>query len=514
MKIERMVDQQVETERSLRRLEKRRGHERRREAEAGGFIASAIEEQSDAMARFTVSPTPDAFLQRERLQGTMPAVAKALFKVEVVDPNINRRIKKISEQPQKATEDDKALVTAVVLGKAKVLEENQSLDRKEKKRLKDFKDTLLQGVGKTISSLGGRRALGITTAFSLALTACGTAVTPEAPEPGQGTESITTEVAKTPTPKATLTPSPSSTATETQTATATPSILLEHGPGSRGSFEKEYPSTLGLEEVKLLLSKEGLLPGGFWNDLEVKKKIEEMELLLNKSRSKDADEVEGEFDVGVVYWGEGEDFWWDIVIKDSEEKIVAWLMIGNDSTETEWRYAEEPTWDPNFNPEKDKFKFGQPPEKLHPDNYYELVLYKGHRILVEIDYREEMPIRWLNTTEQKMKFLEGITFPFLTPEQKSKAISYKAAKGLAAQDCTLTYFALPKDIIALEAYLDGLYERAGLDRNDPRIEFMGQNAGYGGCWVGSALDGYPASGTMIYEDSKGQLITIPVVDAW
>jgi hypothetical protein len=344
---------------------------------------------------------------------------------------------------------------------------------------------------------------------SFALGACTGKIEPTEPV---GAETTMTEVAPVPSEEV-KTATPSKTPTKESSPTATPSVFIEHGPKVKS--KEEYPSVLKQTEVSSRLNQESQIPEGFQNDFESKSIIQDANDLFEGGKTED--------ETGkptIVSWGEGKDFWWDIVIENEEGGVTSWLMIADDSTETGWRYAEGPMWDSDFNPGKDEFKFGKLPEKFHPDNHYELILYEGHRIPVEIDHIGEVPIRWLNVENQKMELLEGVPFPSLTPEQEEVAIDY-FTQGLrmAAEDCMRTPYTIQalkydeKMQEELNAYLRALYERVGLSSSsrDPEILVVTQEARGTGCWVGAAgkadqMD----SGTMFYENAGGELITVPV----
>lgn len=183
-----MPEQKIETGHSSRKLEKRKT---RKESK---FITSGIEEQSGAMARWSLSPTPIPSYGK-----TIPELAEALSFVEIVDPHIEKRIKEISKEDREMTEDDIAFAASVALAKAKVVENEGGLEPKAKEGLAEYKKTILSGIGKIIGKTGGEKALHTTAAISLALTACSTAVTPKNPEATQRVEAIATETVQIPT---------------------------------------------------------------------------------------------------------------------------------------------------------------------------------------------------------------------------------------------------------------------------------------------------------------------------
>jgi hypothetical protein len=250
MRIERMPEKQVETKHSPRKPEKREAPGKSVEA----FVVLGIEAQSKALARWSLSPTP-----LPPLEGTLPEVAEVLSQIEIVDPNIKKRIKEISKKDKGMTKDDMAFTASVALAKARVVEDEGSLTLKEEKRLKKFKDTVLKGVGETIAKVGGKKALPIAAALSLSLTACGTAVTPKTPEDIQGVEPVATEVVESPTPfqSETTTPTIEPTPTTEPTPTIEPINVI-------GDVEVS-----GVGEFKLVDTNEGQLLEGFEDPLQM-----------------------------------------------------------------------------------------------------------------------------------------------------------------------------------------------------------------------------------------------------
>ena len=185
-----MPEQKIETGHSPIKFEKRKVHEKNREA----FIVSGIEEQSDAIARWSLSPTPIPSFRK-----TKPEMAEALSYIEIVDPNIGERVREVLERPEKMTKDDMVFITSVALAKTKVAEDEGGLILKEKRCLEQFKKTVLSGVGKIIGKTGGEKALRATAAISLALTACTPAVVPQTLEATQRIEPTATETVQVPT---------------------------------------------------------------------------------------------------------------------------------------------------------------------------------------------------------------------------------------------------------------------------------------------------------------------------
>lgn len=133
MKAERMTDHQVETQRSLSWIKERQAREEKRDTKAESFVVSGNRDCSEALARFTLSPTPTALLERE-----------------INDPKI-------------------------------------------KKELDGLADKVLKGVGGFLA--GRRRALTVTSTLALVATACGPLISPESTSLPSPAEPVITEVA-------------------------------------------------------------------------------------------------------------------------------------------------------------------------------------------------------------------------------------------------------------------------------------------------------------------------------
>ena len=144
------------------------------EREVVDFIASGIDYLSDSMARFSVSPTPDAILRIEEaalVAEADEAIARALSAVEVSDPNFANL--DLSE--------DAADAYAITIAKAKAAEE-QVQNFRVKEALGNFRDRILNSAGRAIGQIGGKKALTATAGLSLVVAACGPLISPQPQE--------------------------------------------------------------------------------------------------------------------------------------------------------------------------------------------------------------------------------------------------------------------------------------------------------------------------------------------
>ena len=211
MKTEIIPERHVELKSGPKKFEKREL------SEVSRFVASGIEQQSDAISRWSLSPTSTLFVGE-----SMPEVVGALSEIEIVDPNIEKRVKEVSKKDRNITDDDIAFIASVALAKAKVVENEGSLDSKAKESLTRFKKTVLSGAVKRIGRVRGK-ALRITTAMALVLAACSTAVIPETPEVTQRVEAVATETIQVPTEA----PTPTETEEVVEEAIEDESLLTE-----------------------------------------------------------------------------------------------------------------------------------------------------------------------------------------------------------------------------------------------------------------------------------------------
>src|SRR3989344_4141919 len=161
------------------------------EREVVDFVASGIDHLSDSMARFSVSPTPDAILavQEAALSAEADAaIAQALSAIEVSDPNFANL--DLSE--------DAADAYAITIAKAKAAEE-QVQDSRVKEALGNFRDRILDSAGRAIGQIGGKKALTATAGLSLVAAACGPLIGPQPQETPVAPQPDSTEVAPAPT---------------------------------------------------------------------------------------------------------------------------------------------------------------------------------------------------------------------------------------------------------------------------------------------------------------------------
>jgi len=211
-----MTDHQTETQRSLSWLKERQAREEKRDTRES-FVIGGIRDYSGALARFTVSPTPTALLERDSLlSGVDEEIAKVLSKVEVVDPHFgNLDVSK----PQDLTD-----ATALTIAKAKALKREFNKDPEVKKELDRFADKVLRGVG---GFLVGNRKKMLVVAQSLILVSCARLISTEIVSLPSPTEPVVTVVASIP-------PEP----TSTKEAPPTP-VTIASGrpyPGSDAGF--------------------------------------------------------------------------------------------------------------------------------------------------------------------------------------------------------------------------------------------------------------------------------------
>lgn len=197
----------------------------------------------------------------------------------------------------------------------------------------------------------------------------------------------------------------------TQEPFTEPTSFLEVGPEATPSVSVSYPTSLSVEEILTLLDGGGALPDGFNEDPEVSALVDTRTNWLRQAGLNVDDASRDDYVIPtIITWGQGDSFRWDVVPKDKSGNIVGWLQISDVSIETGWRFAESPSWDPNFDPNVDQYRFDLP-EKLFAGNLFEVILVGGeYKVLVEVDHNG-MPLRWLNALQQEMRLAAGVEIP-------------------------------------------------------------------------------------------------------
>jgi len=155
---------------------------------------------------------------------------------------------------------------------------------------------------------------------------------------------------------------------------------------------------------------------------------------------------------------------WYIYPVDTQGNIVGWLELKDDTSQTGWRFAEQPTWDSKFSPSKDEFRFGLP--ALHDSrNHFEIDVIGGSTILVEVT-PEGDPQFWNSITMKTTLAIEGAV-----PQKPEYTFGLK--EGMTIAECNKLI--INKDGTIPEEFLK--QERAWVAANRPAFQDM-QKWGY------------------------------------
>ncbi|MFH0749768.1 MAG: hypothetical protein V1917_02515 [Candidatus Gottesmanbacteria bacterium] len=183
--------------------------------------------------------------------------------------------------------------------------------------------------------------------------------------------------------------------TETKVPTDIPIYYpTETGPESKPEASVIYPQALSVEQVQSLMKdKPKPMSGELLNDPGVKEIVARHTEWVRSAGLN--------VDVVPVTTSDGH---WFIELQNKDGSIAGWLKIADTSSQSGWRYGEQPTYDSQFKPSKDKFTFGLP--ALHNKNNHFEILYQGFPILVEMNAKGE-PQYWNNIAAKEMQKVEG-----------------------------------------------------------------------------------------------------------
>lgn len=237
----------------------------------------------------------------------------------------------------------------------------------------------LDGVAKTLSTGAARatlKVLPVVVAGEMLFSACSPikpSITPEATRP------VVTQPA---TLAPTLAP---------EIPSATPS-----GPEATPIAASSYPSSVSVEQITNARTLITDAPSTITSDPEVQAIINKHKELAQQA-GLTFDHMEAEYVVSISRWY--------IYPADSQGNIVGWLQIEDPTSQTGWRYAEQPTWDSQFHPSQDKFQFGLP-DLRDPQDHFEMVVINGFPILVEVT-PDGKPQYWNNITMKQIMAVDG-----------------------------------------------------------------------------------------------------------
>jgi len=186
------------------------------------------------------------------------------------------------------------------------------------------------------------------------------------------------------------TPTPSGPETTPNVPQAYPtSLTVEMAERGIGAVKDAPPSITGLADVQYIVTKHTQL----------------------------ARETELSFDHMAVKYVPADQRWFLVPVKSDGTTVAGWLEIEDPSSQSGWRYGEQPTWDSRYSPSRDKYKYGLP--VFHdPANQYKVGFENGFPILIE-ETADGAPQYWNNIVQKSMMPIEGAvnSTEIPTPEQ-------------------------------------------------------------------------------------------------
>jgi len=198
-------------------------------------------------------------------------------------------------------------------------------------------------------------------------------------------------------------PAPAAMDTPAPTATATIPPLTLSGPETTPISPRAYPSSLTVETAEQGISAVVDAPSTITG-------LAEVQLILTKHTQLARDKGLS-FDHMAVKYVSGEQRWFLVPVA-SDGMITGWLEIADPSSQSGWRFGEQPTWDSQYHPSTDTYQYGLP--ALHdPANHFEIGFTNGFPILIEVT-SSGTPQYWNNIAQKTTLLVEGAVLP--TPE--------------------------------------------------------------------------------------------------
>jgi hypothetical protein len=181
-------------------------------------------------------------------------------------------------------------------------------------------------------------------------------------------------------------------------------ILTPSGPETTPNSPRPYPSTLTVEMAEQGISAVIDAPSTITGLADVQAIITK-----HKQLARDAGLS---FDHMAVKYVATEQRWF-LVPVESGGTIAGWLEIADPTSQSGWRFGEQPTWDSRYSPSKDTYQYGLP--ALHdPANHFETGFANGFPVLIEVT-TTGTPQYWNNIVEKSMMLIEGAVIPIETP---------------------------------------------------------------------------------------------------
>jgi len=210
----------------------------------------------------------------------------------------------------------------------------------------------------------------------------------------------------------TLTPSGPETTTTIQPLTLS-------GPETTPIVPRPYPAVLTLETAAQGISAVVDAPSSITGLADVQAIItKHTQLARDKGLS---------FDHMAIKYVAAEQRWF-LVPVTSDGMITGWLEIADATSQSGWRFAEQPTWDSQYHPSTDTYQYGLP--ALHdPANHFETGFANGFPILIEVT-ASGTPQYWNNIVQKTTLLVEGAPLPTETPTPEATQIPFESGPSL------------------------------------------------------------------------------------
>ena len=208
----------------------------------------------------------------------------------------------------------------------------------------------------------------------------------------------------------------------TEAPTITPELIpsaTPSGPETTSIAPSAYPASVSVEQVTQARTRITDAPPAITTLAEVQTIIDKHTELAHQA-GLTFDHMEVEYVADIQRWY--------LYPADSQGNIVGWLQIEDTTSQTGWRYAEQPTWDSQFHPSQDTFRFGLP-NLYGSRNHFEMVVINGFPILVEV-FPNGQPQYWNNITLKQTMLVEGAVLP---PDRPVVMFAHMSPEGGASQ---------------------------------------------------------------------------------
>jgi hypothetical protein len=188
--------------------------------------------------------------------------------------------------------------------------------------------------------------------------------------------------------------------TPAPTATTTIPPLTLSGPETTPTIPRPYPAVLTVETANAGMAGVVDAPPSITG-------LADVQLILTK-HTQLARDVGLSFDHMAVKYVAAEQRWFLVPVA-SDGMITGWLEIADASSQSGWRFGEQPTWDSQYHPSTDTYQYGLP--SLHdPANHFETGFANGFPILIEVT-STGTPQYWNNIVQKTTLLVEGALLP-------------------------------------------------------------------------------------------------------